>query len=74
MIGEFVSAVHSARDAAQAVDQGAPVAVHECRKALRRARAVLEMIAGALPRGERKAVRTALQEARRSLSKLMTRR
>ncbi len=68
MIGEFASAVHSARDAAQSVDQGAATAVHESRKALRRARAVLEMISGALPKSERRAVRTAIQEARRSLS------
>ncbi len=68
LIGEFVSAVHSARDAAQTVDNGAATAVHESRKALRRARAVLVMIASALPKSERHAVKTALQEARRSLS------
>ncbi|MBS1120865.1 MAG: hypothetical protein H6Q90_3093 [Deltaproteobacteria bacterium] len=68
LVGEFVSAVHSARDAAHAVDQGAAVAVHDCRKALRRARAVLVMVASSLPRNERRAVKVALQEARRSLS------
>src|SRR5690606_33993698 len=43
-------------------------AVHASRKALRRARAVLSMVAGALPESERRAVRAALREARRSLS------
>jgi CHAD domain-containing protein len=42
--------------------------VLEARKAWRRGRAVLSMVAGALPKGERRAVRAALQEARRSLS------
>jgi CHAD domain-containing protein len=42
--------------------------VHASRKALRRARAVLDLVGGALPKGERRAVRTALQEARRALS------
>jgi CHAD domain-containing protein len=50
------------------VDQGSTAAVHESRKALRRARAVLSMVAGALPRSERRAVRAALRDARRSLS------
>jgi CHAD domain-containing protein len=68
LIGEFASAVHSARDAAQSIDQGSAVAVHESRKALRRARGVLVMIGGALPKSERRAVKAALQEARRSLS------
>jgi CHAD domain-containing protein len=68
LMGEFNSAVHQAREAAAAVDNGSQAAVHDSRKALRRARAVLTMIAGALPKSERRAVRTALQEARRSLS------
>ena len=68
LLDEFNSAVHAARDAAAAVDTGSAVAVHDSRKALRRARAVLSMIASALPKGERRAVKTALQEARRSLS------
>jgi CHAD domain-containing protein len=65
---EFKSSVSSARDAAAAVERGAPSAVHESRKALRRARAVLAMIGRALPKSERRAVRAALQDARRSLS------
>jgi CHAD domain-containing protein len=68
LMGEFNSAVHAAREAAAAVDNGSASAVHESRKALRRARAVLTMVAAALPKGERRAVKTALQEARRSLS------
>jgi len=68
LIGEFQSAVHLAREAAASVDQGSATAVHGSRKALRRARSVLSMMATALPKSERKAVRDALQEARRSLS------
>jgi CHAD domain-containing protein len=68
LIGEFNSAVHAAREAAAAVEHGSAAAVHESRKALRRARAVLLMISSALPKSERRAVKTALQEARRSLS------
>ena len=68
LIGEFEHAVSAAKAAAALVDQGSTGAVHEARKALRRARAVLSMVAGALPKSERRAVRTALQEARRSLS------
>jgi CHAD domain-containing protein len=68
LIGEFNSAVHAAREAAGAVDHGSASAVHESRKSLRRARAILSMIASALPKSERRAVKAALQEARRSLS------
>lgn len=68
LLAEFNSAVHAAREAAAAVDENSSAAVHESRKALRRARAVLSMLAGVLPKRERKAVKTALQEARRSLS------
>jgi CHAD domain-containing protein len=68
LIGEFNAAVHAAREAAGAVDGGSAAAVHESRKALRRARAVLSMIASALPKSERRAVKTALQDTRRSLS------
>lgn len=68
LIGEFRSAVHNAREAAGAVDRGSAAAVHESRKALRRARATLCLMADALPKSERRAVKHALQEARRSLS------
>lgn len=65
---EFAAAVQDAKAAAGSVDDNPTKAVHEARKALRRARAVLAMIAGALPKSERKAVGRAIQEARRALS------
>jgi len=68
LVTEFEHAVAAAKAAAALVDQGSTGAVHESRKALRRARAVLAMVAGALPKSERRAVRAALQGARRSLS------
>jgi CHAD domain-containing protein len=68
LLREFHAAVDKAKEAASSVDQNPTIAVHGARKALRRGRAVLAMVAGALPKGERRAVRTALQEARRSLS------
>jgi len=68
LVGEFRSAADAARDAAAAIDQNATTAVHEYRKALRRARAVLSLLAESLPRNEHKAVRRALRDARRSLS------
>ncbi len=68
LLREFDDAVAAAKAAASSVERGATVAVHDARKALRRARAVLSMVAGALPKNERRAVRQALQEARRSLS------
>ena len=68
LIAEFQAAVAAAKDAAASVDRSAETAVHDARKALRRGRAVLAMIAHALPKNERRAVRDALQEARRSLS------
>ena len=68
LIGEFNSAVQAAREAAANIDDNSAQAVHESRKALRRARAVLSMVENALPKRERRAVRKALQEARRSLS------
>jgi len=68
LLREFGSAVQIAKDAVGAVDQGATTAVHAARKGLRRARAVLELVSGALPKSERRAVGKALQEARRALS------
>jgi CHAD domain-containing protein len=68
LLREFDHAVAAAKAAAALADQGSTTAVHEARKALRRARAVLSMVAGALPKSERRAVRAALQDARRSLS------
>jgi CHAD domain-containing protein len=68
LVHEFEAAAQDARDAVAAVDKGAADAVHRSRKALRRARAVLGLVAGALPKGERRAVKTAIQQARRALS------
>jgi len=68
LIRAFEAAAHGARDAVGAVDNGAEAAVHESRKSLRRARAILGLIGTALPKSERRALTTALQEARRALS------
>lgn len=68
LLGVFQAAVHDARESVQAVDVDATGAVHDARKALRRARAVLSLMSGALPKSERRAVKEALQAARRSLS------
>jgi CHAD domain-containing protein len=68
LLRAFEAAAQDARDAVGAVDSGASSAVHGSRKALRRARAILGLVAGALPKSERSAVKAALQEARRALS------
>ncbi|HWU91003.1 MAG TPA: CHAD domain-containing protein [Kofleriaceae bacterium] len=68
LLGEFESAVAAAKAAAAKVEHGSTGAVHGARKALRRARAALSMMSDALPKSERRAVRAALQDARRSLS------
>ena len=67
LVAEFQATADAAREAAASVDRNATTAVHEFRKALRRARAVLALVAHALPRGERRALRRALREARRAL-------
>lgn len=64
----FRDAVEDAKQAVNDVTESSPKAVHRARKALRRGRALLMMTADALPKSERRAVRSALQEARRSLS------
>ncbi len=68
MVHEFRDAADSARAAASKVEAGATSAVHESRKSLRRARAVLELIADALPKSERRAVKKTLGDTRRALS------
>ena len=69
LVHAFEASAQDARDAVAAIDKdSAAVAVHGSRKALRRARAVLGLVAGALPKGEHRAVKAALQEARRALS------
>jgi CHAD domain-containing protein len=68
LVRAFEAAAHEARDAVGAAEKGAATAVHDSRKALRRARAVLGLVRSALPKSERRAVKGALQEARRALS------
>jgi CHAD domain-containing protein len=68
LLAEFTAAAEAARQAATKVDHVAATAVHDYRKALRRARAVLSMLGDALPKSERRAVKGALQEARRAVS------
>ncbi|MCX5745280.1 MAG: CHAD domain-containing protein [Proteobacteria bacterium] len=68
LLEEFRAAVAGARAAVEAVQTDTPTAVHASRKALRRARALVAMIATELPRSERRAVRDALRESRRGLS------
>jgi CHAD domain-containing protein len=68
LVAEFQGAADAARDAAASVDRHAANAVHDYRKALRRARAILKLVAAALPKSERRAVGRALQEARRAVS------
>ncbi len=68
LVAEFQGAADAAREAAGSVDKNASTAVHDYRKALRRARAILKLVAAALPKSERRAVGRALQEARRSVS------
>jgi CHAD domain-containing protein len=67
LVAEFRRAADAARVAAGNVDRSATQAVHDYRKALRRARAILALVAAGLPRGERRAVRRALRDARRAL-------
>jgi CHAD domain-containing protein len=68
LVAEFQGAADAARDAAASVDRNAANAVHDYRKALRRARAILKLVGAALPKSERRAVGRALQEARRAVS------
>jgi CHAD domain-containing protein len=66
---ELLAAAEDARDAVIDVDEDAETAVHEFRKALRRARGVLSLVSRALPAGERRAARRGLRDARRALGK-----
>jgi len=68
LLRAFASAVRDAQKAAASVDDHMHEAVHDARKALRRARSVLRMVAPALPKSERRAIEQTLQEARRSMS------
>jgi len=66
IVDELRAASRAARDASAHLGKQAK-AVHEFRKALRRARAVLALVQNALPREARKAAREALRDARRAL-------
>jgi CHAD domain-containing protein len=68
IVGEFRDAVAKARAAAAEVKASSSQAVHEYRKGLRRARAVLALVDEALPRSERRAIREVLRGARRAVS------
>jgi CHAD domain-containing protein len=68
MVEEFRRAADAARHASTDLTAGTTVAVHSFRKALRHARAVLELSAGALSKGEASTLRRALRDARRSVS------
>lgn len=67
LVAEFLAAAQAACDASGEVDRDVDEAVHDYRKALRRARALLTLLSRSLPRGERRAVKKALQEARRAV-------
>lgn len=67
LVAEFAATAQAARDASARVDARPEAAVHELRKALRRGRAVLALVAPALPRSEHRAILRALRDARRAL-------
>ena len=68
LLREFRAAVDTARTAAAASGQDFVTAVHEYRKALRRARALVELVSATLPKHERKTILEALRDARSALS------
>ena len=67
IVNEFAAAIEAARDAVSRADDAPATAVHEYRKALRRARAILDLVGDELPRNERRAMRRAVREARRAV-------
>jgi CHAD domain-containing protein len=64
---EFQAAADDVRRAAGSVTESLASTVHDYRKALRRARAVLKLFAPALPRRDARDIRRALTQARRTL-------
>ena len=68
LLREFRVAVDAARTAAATSGQDFITAVHEYRKALRRARALVELVGATLPKHERKSILEALRDARSALS------
>ncbi|MCW5804070.1 MAG: CHAD domain-containing protein [Deltaproteobacteria bacterium] len=63
----LASVADAVREAVAGADTNLATAVHEVRKALRRARAIVDLVGGELPRKERRAIRSALREVRREL-------
>ncbi|MEZ4366417.1 MAG: CHAD domain-containing protein [Kofleriaceae bacterium] len=68
LVGEFAAAVGRAHDAAATLEADPHHAVHTYRRALRRARGVLGLVAGELPRAERRTIKKIIRDARRALS------
>jgi CHAD domain-containing protein len=68
LLAEFRDAIDRARRAAADAKTSPNLGVHDYRKALRRARAALGLVACALPSAEYKAIRRVLRDARRSVS------
>ena len=68
LVAEFRDAAENARNATELLHKDTTAAVHEYRKSLRRARAVLALLADALPRTECKTIREIIRDARRALS------
>lgn len=68
IVGEFRDAVAKSRAASDQVKTNPAQAVHEYRKGLRRARAVLSLVEESLPRSEFRAIRDVLRGARRAVS------
>jgi hypothetical protein len=64
---EFRTAAEDVRQAAADAETSLGRAVHEYRKGLRRARALLRLLGDELPKGDRRDLRRALTDARRSL-------
>jgi hypothetical protein len=64
---EFQTAADDVRLAAASADESLAAAVHDYRKAFRRARAVLRLLAPILPRRDGRDIRRALTQARRAL-------
>lgn len=67
LLGELRSTADAVRDAAGSADNSLVRAVHDYRKGLRRARALLRLVARELPKTDRREIRRALTDARRAL-------
>jgi hypothetical protein len=67
LLSEFQIAADDVRLAAASTDESLGASVHDYRKAFRRARAVLRLLAPALPRRDARDIHRALTQARRAL-------